>query len=88
MYFANRRSSNRNSSTEKGTSAQYGSIENGTSEKAPLTSSNGRPVMYNARINFTLLDGGSRPLFEEYLEMRELIGVAVEYRSHFMTFTM
>ncbi|KAL5107123.1 hypothetical protein TcWFU_009406 [Taenia crassiceps] len=70
VYFAHRRSSkDRAALTEKASTGQYGSIESGTAEKTPLTSANGRPILYNCRINFTLLDGGSRPLFEEYLEM-------------------
>lgn len=73
---------------EKVTAAQYGSIENGTPEKTPLTSTDGRPVLYNCRANFTLLDGGSRPLFEEYLEMCEFIVAGIfefefQFRSVF-----
>ncbi|VDK32493.1 unnamed protein product [Taenia asiatica] len=70
VYFAHRRSSrDRAALVEKTSTGQYGSIESGAPEKTPLTSANGRPILYNCRINFTLLDGGSRPLFEEYLEM-------------------
>ncbi len=28
-------------------------------------------VLYHCRSNFTLLNAGSRPLFDEYLEMRK-----------------
>ncbi|CDI97940.1 protein of unknown function DUF590 [Echinococcus multilocularis] len=70
VYFAHRRSMrDRGALAEKVSGAQYGSMESGALEKTPLTSGDGRPTLYNCRANFTLLDGGSRPLFEEYLEM-------------------
>ncbi|VDO07388.1 unnamed protein product [Rodentolepis nana] len=67
VYFAQRRSNKgRNGLIEN--QPQYGSIESGEPERIPLTDS-GKPILYNCRVNYTLLDGGSRPLFEEYLEM-------------------
>nr|CDS25633.2 protein of unknown function DUF590 [Hymenolepis microstoma] len=67
VYFAQRRSNKeRNGITEN--QPHYGSIESGELEKTPLKGPD-RPILYNCRINYTLLDGGSRPLFEEYLEM-------------------
>ncbi|VUZ41606.1 unnamed protein product [Hymenolepis diminuta] len=67
VYFARRRSSKeRNTITEN--PPHYGSIETGEPERAPLKGAN-RPILYNCRLNYTLLDGGSRPLFDEYLEM-------------------
>ncbi|KAM3185213.1 hypothetical protein ACTXT7_006797 [Hymenolepis weldensis] len=67
VYFARRRSTKeRNTITEN--PPQYGSIETGEPERAPLKGPS-RPILYNCRLNYTLLDGGSRPLFDEYLEM-------------------
>lgn len=67
VYFARRRSTKeRKTITEN--PPQYGSIETGEPERAPLKGPN-KPILYNCRLNYTLLDGGSRPLFDEYLEM-------------------
>uniref|UniRef100_A0A158REV8 Anoctamin n=1 Tax=Hydatigena taeniaeformis TaxID=6205 RepID=A0A158REV8_HYDTA len=70
VYFAHRRiSRDRAVLAERGSTGQYGSMESGVPEKTPLTNTSRKPIMYNCRLNYTLLDGGSRPLFEEYLEM-------------------
>ncbi|KAM7534107.1 hypothetical protein Aperf_G00000115486 [Anoplocephala perfoliata] len=69
VYFAQLRANKeRESIVDNSPPAMYGSIESGEGEKAPLKG-NGRTILYNCRANYMLQDGGSRPLFEEYLEM-------------------
>uniref|UniRef100_A0A5K3FBR5 Anoctamin n=1 Tax=Mesocestoides corti TaxID=53468 RepID=A0A5K3FBR5_MESCO len=60
------------------TAGRYGSLGTGKSEPAGwtseaegalLTAARQESVLFHCRSNYTLLDGGSRPLFDEYLEM-------------------
>ena len=72
VYFERRRSKN----SPKRVVVHSSNVDDaGDSDSMTLLSQRetSQPILYHCRYNYTLIDPGSRPLFDEYLKTRELL---------------